>query len=127
MTTVKIQEALGKLEKVNDEIRYKSCLEGKGFTVGLIAFSPQARSDSKQINHPDKDVVCHVLQGHGRLRLGDWTIDLEPGTLCHVPQGIPHDFAAVQEEELILLYSLITTGEGTSGLAGAVHENKENK
>ena len=108
--TVKIREALGELQEISKEIRYKSCLEGKGFSVGLISFKPGGDSDTKQINHEDKDVVCHVLEGHGRLRLSDRTIDLEPATLCHIPKGTPHDFAAGKEEDLILLYSLITTG-----------------
>lgn len=110
MKTVKIREALGELQAISEEIRYKDCLEGKGFRVGLISFRPGGESDPKQINHKDKDVVCHVLKGRGRLRLTDQTIDLEPGTLCHIPKGTPHDFAAGKEEDLILFYSLITTG-----------------
>ncbi len=110
MKTVKIREALGELQEISEEIRYKSCLEGKGFSVGLILFRPGGYSDTKQIHHEDKDVVCHVLEGHGRLCLSDRTIDLEPGTLCHIPKGTPHDFAAGKGEDLILFYSLITTG-----------------
>jgi len=108
MKTLNIRDALRELEPLNTEIRYKQCLEGRGFTVGLIAFRPRAGSDPKQIKHDDKDVVCHVLQGHGTLRLEDRTVDLEPGILCHVPKGIPHDFAAGDKGELVLLYSLIT-------------------
>jgi quercetin dioxygenase-like cupin family protein len=110
MKTVKIEEALGELQAISEEIRYKSCLEGNGFSVGLISFRPGGDSDPKQINHEDKDVVCHVLKGRGRLRLTDQTIDLEPGTLCHIPKGTLHDFAAGLEEEMILFYSIITTG-----------------
>ncbi len=110
LKTVKISEALGELQEISEEIRFKSCLEGKGFSVGLISFRPGGDSDTKQINHEDKDVVCHVLEGHGRLRLSDRSIDLEPGTLCHIPRGTPHDFAAGKEEDLILFYSLISTG-----------------
>ena len=123
MKTLKIRDVLGQLERVNTEVRYKSCLEGPGFTVGLIAFSPQMRSDAKQINHNDKDVVCHVLQGHGRLRLGDRTVDLEPGTLCHVPKGTPHDFAASDNGELVLLYSLINTVNRDAGTGETLHRS----
>jgi len=109
MKVLKIGDAFRELEKISDEIRYRSFLEEEGFSVGLIAFRPGGDSDPKQINHRDKDVVCHVLSGHGRLRLTDQTIDLEPGSLCHVPKGTPHDFAAEKEEELVLIYSLIKT------------------
>lgn len=110
MKIVKIQEALKELQEINREIRYKSCIEGKGFSTGLISFRPRKDSDPKQINHRDKDVICHVLRGRGRLRINGRRIALQPGTVCHIPKGIPHDFAAGKKGELVLLYSLIKTG-----------------
>ncbi|MCZ6625953.1 MAG: cupin domain-containing protein [Deltaproteobacteria bacterium] len=110
MKIIKIREALKELEEISKEIRYKSCVEGKGFSTGLISFRPRKGSDSKQINHRDKDVVCHVLKGHGRLRINGQRIALEPGIICHIPKGTPHDFAAGREGELLLFYSLIKTG-----------------
>lgn len=106
---VSVDEALAELAEINSEIRHKGCFEGDGFNVGLISFSATATADPKQIVHDDKDVVCHVLRGRGRLRAaaGDVT-SLRPGMLCHVPRGVPHDFAA-EEGELVLCYSLITT------------------
>ena len=109
MKIVKIDAALKRLLKINREIRYQSCFEEKQFTSGLIAFRPQKKSDSKQITHDDKDVVCHVLKGRGRLRINGRRIPLQPGTVCHIPKGTPHDFAAGQGSDLVLFYSLITT------------------
>lgn len=108
MTVVKLQTALSRLKPVNDEIRYRECARGSGFTTGVISFRRRKRADRKQINHPDKDVVCHVLKGRGRLSVNGRRIALAPGTLCHVPRGTPHDFAATGKE-LVLIYSLITT------------------
>jgi quercetin dioxygenase-like cupin family protein len=108
MKVVKLQTALRGLKPINEEIRYKECASGSGFTTGVISFSQRKKSDAKQISHPDKDVVCHVLKGRGRLRLNGRRIALQPGTICHIPKGIPHDFAATQKE-LVLFYSLITT------------------
>jgi quercetin dioxygenase-like cupin family protein len=108
LKVVKIKEALKGLKEINEEIRYKSCVEEKTFSAGLIAFRPKKKRDSKQIRHPDKDVVCHVLRGTGRLRVNGRRIALQPGTVCHIPKGTPHDFAA-RKTELILFYSLITT------------------
>lgn len=110
MKVIKIKEALKGLEEVNQEIRYKSCVEGKGFSTGLISFRPRKGPDPRQINHRDKDVVCHVLRGRGRLRINGRRIPLKPGTICHIPKGIPHDFAAGKKGELVLFYSLIKTG-----------------
>ena len=109
MKVIQLQSVLKRLAKLNDEIRYRSCIEAKQFTSGLIAFRPRKDSDTKQISHQDKDVICHVLKGRGRLRVNRRRIELRPGTLCHIPKGTPHDFAARKNSELILLYSLIKT------------------
>jgi quercetin dioxygenase-like cupin family protein len=110
MKVIKLQTALKKLPKLNNEIRYKSCFEEKQFTSGLIAFRPRKGPDPKQITHDDKDVVCHVVKGRGRLRMNGRRIQLRPGTICHIPKGTPHDFAAGKTDELVLFYSLIRTG-----------------
>jgi len=106
---LRIREALKGMKRISAEIRFKSCFEGPGFTTGVIAFRPQANTDPKQINHDDKDVLCHVLQGRGTVRLKNRKISLRPGMLCHIPKGTPHDFAAIKASELVLLYSLIHT------------------
>lgn len=110
MKITNVNAALKGLQKINEEIRYKSCFEEKQFTTGLIAFRPQKNLDPKQINHDDKDVVCQVLKGRGRLRVNGRRIALRPGTICHIPKGTPHDFAAGERSQLVLFYSLITTG-----------------
>jgi quercetin dioxygenase-like cupin family protein len=109
MRTIKIQQALKTLQPINQEIRYRSCFEGKTFSVGLIAFCPTKNSDAKQINHNDRDVICQVLKGQGRLRSNGRRVSLRPGIICHIPKGTPHDFAAAKSGELILIYSLIKT------------------
>jgi len=107
---IRVREALKELAKISPEIRYKSCVAEKKFTVGIISFKPRQNSDPKQISHRDKDVVCHVLRGHGRLRVNHRRIALKPGTICHIPRGTRHDFAAGKKGELLLFYSLIKTG-----------------
>ena len=109
MKIIKLQTALKRLAKLSSEIRYRSCIETSQFTSGLIAFRPQKDSDAKQIRHNDKDVVCHVLKGRGRLRVNGRHISLGPGIVCHIPRGTPHDFAAGKNSQLILFYSLIKT------------------
>ena len=109
MKTIKISSALKRLKKINDEIRYADCFKEKRFTSGLIAFRPAANSDPKQINHDDKDVVCQVIKGRGRLRVNGKRIALRSGIVCHIPKCTPHDFAAGKTRELVLFYSLIKT------------------
>jgi quercetin dioxygenase-like cupin family protein len=110
MKIIKLRAALKRLPKLNDEIRYKSCFEEKQFTSGLIAFRPRQGTDPKQVTHDDKDVVCHVIKGRGRLRMNGRRIQLQAGTICHIPKGTPHDFAAGRNGDLVLFYSLIRTG-----------------
>jgi mannose-6-phosphate isomerase-like protein (cupin superfamily) len=104
---VKITQVLRRLKKISPEIRYADCFKQPQFTTGLIVFRPIKNSDPKQINHNDKDVVCHVIKGNGRLRVNGKRVPLRPGTICHIPKGTPHDFAAGKSGELVLFYSLI--------------------
>ena len=108
MKVIKITAALKRLKALNDEIRYADCFKEERFTSGLIAFSSTKNSDRKQINHDDKDVICQVIKGSGRLRVNGKRIPLRPGIVCHIPRGTPHDFAAGKTGELVLFYSLIT-------------------
>ena len=110
MKIIKIREALRHLKRVNQEIHFKSLVEGRRFSTGLISFRPRKDSDPKQIKHRDKDVLCQVVRGNGRLRIDGRRIALKPGTICHIPKGTPHDFAAGKKSEMILFYSLIKTG-----------------
>ncbi|MGH7927710.1 MAG: cupin domain-containing protein [Candidatus Binatia bacterium] len=108
MKTIKISAALQRLRKLNDEIRYYNFFAEKTFTTGVIAFRSRKGVDPKQINHADKDVICQVIKGRGRLRAGGKRIALAPGIVCHIPKGTPHDFAAAKND-LVLFYSLIQT------------------
>lgn len=110
MKSIQLATALKSLTRINEEIRYQTCFEAKNFSAGLIAFTPGKKPDPKQINHSDKDVLCHVLRGSGRLRVNDRRIPLRPGTICHIPKGTPHDFAASRGSRLILFFSLIHSG-----------------
>lgn len=110
MRIIQIKDALRSLTEINTEIRYRSCVETRGFSAGLISFRPRRAADPKQIRHRDKDVLCHVLEGRGRLRVNRRRIMLRPGTICHIPRGTPHDFAAGKTGDLVLFYSLIKRG-----------------
>ena len=110
MKVITVQQMLRRLKKLNDEIRYASLVEGRRLSAGLISFQGKKRSDAKQIQHRDKDVLCQVLKGSGRLRINGRRIWLRPGTICHIPKGTPHDFAATKRRELVLFYSLVKTG-----------------
>lgn len=108
MEVFRIEELLSHLQRLTQEIRFLDVVSRPTFKAGLIAFSPGGTADPRQITHPDKDVLGYVLRGRGRLRADGVLTPLEPGMLCHVPAKTPHDFAAT-EEEMLLLYVLIET------------------
>ena len=108
MEAFRLEELLSHLEPLTPEIRFRDLVSRPTFKAGLIAFSPGGTADPKQITHSDRDVLCYVLRGCGRLRADGTLTPLEPGMLCHVPAKTPHDFAATGEE-LLLLYVLIET------------------
>jgi mannose-6-phosphate isomerase-like protein (cupin superfamily) len=107
MKVLRINTVLKHFKNLNDEICYADCFKEEKFTSGLIAFRPTKNADRKQINHHDKDVVCHVIKGNGRLRVNGQRVQLRPGMICHIPKNTPHDFAAGRQGELVLFYSLI--------------------
>jgi mannose-6-phosphate isomerase-like protein (cupin superfamily) len=109
MRTIDVERAIKGLKQINQEISYKNWFTADSFNAGLIAFRPRKNSDPKQINHDDKDVICHVLKGRGRLRINGRRIPLRRGIVCHIPKGTPHDFAAGKSGDLVLFYSLIKT------------------
>jgi quercetin dioxygenase-like cupin family protein len=79
--------------------------KGGNHQAGLIAFQPQAARDAKFITHAASDVLAHVLEGRGRLRLGDTEMALEPGSVCHIPANTAHDFVAEGDAPLLLFYA----------------------
>jgi mannose-6-phosphate isomerase-like protein (cupin superfamily) len=110
MKIIKMTSALKGLKTLSDEIRHAECIKTDQFTSGLIAFRKTKNRDAKQINHDDKDVLCQVVKGTGRLRINGKRIPLTPGIVCHIPKGTPHDFAAARKDELVLFYCLVRTG-----------------
>jgi len=106
---ITLSTALKNLTSLSEEIRHADFFKEKNFTGGIIAFRPSKKNNPGQINHSDRDVVCQVLKGSGRLRVNKRRTALRPGMICHIPKGTPHDFAAGIRGELVLFYLLIKT------------------
>jgi mannose-6-phosphate isomerase-like protein (cupin superfamily) len=102
-----LEEAIGQLKPVNAEISVRSWHRGAEYEAGLIAFQPRPDTDARQILHADRDVICQVLRGTGRLRLEHSTVPVQAGTVYRIPAGTPHDFATTAAEPLVLFYTLV--------------------
>jgi mannose-6-phosphate isomerase-like protein (cupin superfamily) len=107
MDVLRVDRALGELEPRSPEISVRTWHRGASYEVGLIAFQPQLAADPRHICHADRDVLCQVVQGTGRLRTEGQTIPVETGALYRIPAGTAHDFAATGAEPLVLLYTLV--------------------
>jgi hypothetical protein len=86
LKVVKIKEALKGLKEINEEIRYKSCVEEKTFSAGLIAFRPKKKRDSKQIRQ-GRRLPRPARHGPASRQ---WPTDRPPaGNRLPHPQGNP--------------------------------------
>lgn len=108
MKVLVLAEELARAGTLSPEMAHRRVAEGPTYEAGVIRFAPAAAADPKEISHADRDVLCYVLDGVGRLRAHGRETPLEPGMLCHIPAGTPHDFAATAVP-LCLYYCLIGT------------------
>ena len=108
MRVLSLADELTQAKAVSPEMAYRRLAEGEGYEAGVVRFAPAAAADPKQVTHADRDVLCYVLSGAGRLRAKGHETPLAPGLLCHIPAKTPHDFAAATEP-LSLYYCLIRT------------------
>jgi len=109
MKVLDVAEELALATPLSPEMAHRRLAAAETFEAGVIRFAPvAAAADPKQITHTDRDVLCYVLSGAGRLRTAGTEAPLRAGMLCHIPANTPHDFAATTEP-LSLLYTLIRT------------------
>lgn len=59
--------------------------------------------EQKPHAHDDQDKIYYVLEGRGRVRLGDAEEVLEPGEAIVAPAGTPHGLANVGQGRLLAL------------------------
>jgi len=108
MKVLDLADELRRAKPISGEMAHRRLVEESTFVAGVVRFSPGGPPDPDQVTHQDKDVLCYVLSGTGRLRTDGRETPLRPGLLCHILAGTPHDFAATGEP-LSLYYCLIRT------------------
>ena len=47
-------------------------------------------TDAKLHYHEKTDEIYYIIDGHGRMRLGDEEIELHAGVVVYVPRGVKH-------------------------------------
>jgi mannose-6-phosphate isomerase-like protein (cupin superfamily) len=108
MRVLRLADELAQATAISPETAHRRLAEGQAYEAGVIRLAPGAATDPRQVTHADRDVLCYVLSGAGRLRAAGDETPLRPGLFCHIPANTPHDFAATTEP-LSLYYCLIRT------------------
>lgn len=110
MTVIHLDLLRDQLKPINSEMSVATPFRGPNYQAGLVAFRPRAAPGDEFITHAASDVLTHVLDGRGRLRLAESEVALEPGALCHIPAGTAHDFVAEGDAPLVLFFAVIEHG-----------------
>ena len=59
-------------------------------TTRLLAGVGELRGDEGMARHRAADEILYVVRGWGHAVLGEDTVPLGPGSIAHVPPGVPH-------------------------------------
>ena len=111
-----LQDEAGRLERSDGDIGHRILVDRPGYRAGVVQFRSQGETGSepgpsKEITHTDLDVMVHVIGGDGSLTVFGEARTVVPGMFLHLPAGTPHDFAA-GENDLLLLYTQIERSSG---------------
>jgi mannose-6-phosphate isomerase-like protein (cupin superfamily) len=87
------QQALGR--------PYLEFIRVDDLSVGLYVL-PAGGVDRQQPHLEDE--VYHVLDGRGRITVGDEVTEVEPGSIVYVAATVPHRFHDIAEELRLLVF-----------------------
>ena len=93
------EELLARVE--GEEARYYEFLKVPSLSVGVYRLP--AGSRDMQAPHLE-DEVYHVIEGKARLRVGDRTYDIKPGSVLFVRATMEHSFFDIEEDLVVLAF-----------------------
>jgi quercetin dioxygenase-like cupin family protein len=98
-----IADLKDKLEKIpDDSIVSRTLFSDDNLKGVLFGFAPGQELSEHTASAP---AVIHILEGRGRLTLGDENLEAKPGTWVHMQPNTPHSLLA--ETPLVMLLLLI--------------------
>ncbi|MDQ2964587.1 MAG: cupin domain-containing protein [Chloroflexota bacterium] len=80
---------------------YLEFVRQPGLSVGLYVL--EAGAIDRQQPH-DEDEVYHVVEGRGRITVGNETRDVGPGSVVFVGATVAHRFHDIEEELRLLVF-----------------------
>jgi mannose-6-phosphate isomerase-like protein (cupin superfamily) len=87
--------------QASGEHTYEDFFRSERLSLGLSTW-PVGVPDTQQ-PHPE-DEVYYVIEGRGKIRVGDEDRELGPGSLVYVAAGVEHRFHGVEEELRVLVF-----------------------
>ncbi len=88
---------------------YLEFLNASTMSVGVYALA--AGSTDPQQPHTE-DEIYYVLEGRGRIRVGDDDLDVKPGSVIFVAAGQDHKFHSITEDLRLLVVFAPARGTG---------------
>ena len=88
---------------------YAEFIRHPDISVGLYVL-PAGGTDGQSPHAEDE--VYYVVEGRGRITVGDETRDVRPGSVVYVARTVPHRFHDIDEELRILV--IFAPAEGTN-------------
>ncbi len=94
-----------------DEILNKNPLSPGGPTVKVSGSTKTPTTELQIIemskirlhHHEQEDHIIYVARGRATARLGDDTREVKPGDILNVPRRVPHGFAKIGDQNLVLV------------------------
>jgi mannose-6-phosphate isomerase-like protein (cupin superfamily) len=99
-------------DRRRDRVHYREFLRVPALSAGL--YTLPVGSVDPQTPHAE-DEVYHVVQGRGVLQVESLEVAVVPGSLVHVPAGIPHRFHSITEELVALVWFAPAASSGAPG------------
>jgi mannose-6-phosphate isomerase-like protein (cupin superfamily) len=101
MDLVHLDDALrGIADKPLSGRRFIEMQRSRDLSTGVYLL-PAGQPDPQQPHTEDE--VYHVVRGRARLRVGDETRPVGPGSVAFVPAGAPHRFEEIEEDLVTLV------------------------
>jgi mannose-6-phosphate isomerase-like protein (cupin superfamily) len=82
-------------------LRAKEILKTPEFTLAALV----VKEEIKTHRHQDASHVLYIVSGHGMVTIDDKPVVLKPGTIVHIPKGVPHSIKAEEGEVTFLDFS----------------------
>ena len=71
----------------------------------MVARTLSLRAGSKDLQGPhDEDELYLVIEGRGRIRVGDDESEVRPGSIIFVPATAGHRFVEIDEDMKLLVF-----------------------